>query len=81
MIDAEDQGPPIDDSLREMLFPEATAADQVVQDTPPGRCPIHGDVGFGRFMLIDKGELLSDHCIKCVSRVFTAMFGVLEIPE
>jgi len=32
-------------------------------------------------MLIADGELLSDHCVKCVSRVFTAMFGVLEMPE
>ena len=78
----EHDGPPIDDELRAMLFPEKTAEEQIAQDTPPGRCPIHGRVGFGRFMLIDQGgKLLSDHCVKCVSRVFVAMFGVLEMPE
>lgn len=78
--DMVDDGPPIDDSLREMLYPEP---EELVAppDTPPGRCPIHGNVGFDRFLLIADGRLLSDHCVKCVSRVFTAMFGVLEIPE
>ncbi len=79
---SEQTGPPIEDDLRELLYPEMSAESQAPKaDTPPGRCPIHGNVGFGRFMLIADGELLSDHCVKCVSRVFTAMFGVLEIPE
>lgn len=77
-----EQGPPIEDDLRDLLFPEVSAEEQSgVKDIPPGRCPIHGLVGFNRFLLIADGQLLSDHCVKCVSRVFTAMFGVLEMPE
>ncbi len=81
MIDPDDNGPPIDGALRGILFPEVSAEEQIAPDTPPGHCPIHGNVGFGRFMLIDSGELISDHCVKCISRIFTALVGVLEMPE
>ena len=81
MIDPDDNGPPIDEDLRGMLFPEVPAAEQVAVDVPPGKCPIHGNVGFGRFMMIANGELVSDHCLHCLSRVFTALVGVLEMPE
>ncbi len=74
--------PEMPDELRTKLFPAQSPADQVaVVDTPPGTCPIHGNVGFGRFMLIDQGELVSDHCVRCLSRVFTTLVGVLEMPE
>jgi len=82
MIDPDDNGPPMPDELRSKLFPTQTPDDQIMApDTPPGKCPIHGNVGFGRFMLIDSGELVSDHCVRCLSRIFTALVGVLEVPE
>lgn len=79
--EVDDDGPELPDDLREILFGTQTAEDQVAPDTPPGYCPIHGNVGFGRFMLIDKGELVSDHCVRCVSRIFVALVGNLEMPN
>lgn len=79
--DLHDPLPEMPDELREKLFPSLSPADSIAQDTPPGKCPIHGNVGFSRFMLIVDGELLSDHCTRCLSRVFTALVGVLEMPE
>ena len=74
--------PEIPQELRDKLFPpRPSPEDSIALDTPPGSCPIHGDVGFSRFMLIADGELLSDHCTQCLSRVFTALVGVLEMPE
>lgn len=76
-----DNGPEMPDELRAKLFPEQTADEQIARDTPPGKCPIHGNVGFSRFMLIVDGELLSDHCTRCLSRIFTALVGTLEMPK
>ena len=73
--------PEIPDELRTKLFPDVTAEHMIADRTPPGKCPIHGEVGFGRFMLLDSGELVSDHCVRCLSRIFTALVGVLEMPE
>ena len=82
MIDPDDNGPPMPEELRSKLFPlRLSPNEQIALDTPPGKCPIHGNVGFSRFMLIGNGELLSDHCTRCLSRVFTALVGVLEMPE
>jgi len=82
MIDPDDNGPPMPEALRNKLFPPRPSPDaSIALDTPPGKCPIHGNVGFSRFMLIVDGELLSDHCTRCLSRVFTALVGVLEMPE
>lgn len=82
MIDPDDNGPPMPEQLRTKLYPPLTATEeQIALDTPPGRCPIHGNVGFNRFMLIVDGELLSDHCTRCISRIFTALVGVVEMPE
>ncbi len=85
MIDPDDDillGPVIPDELRNKLFPpRPTPEDPIAPDTPPGRCPIHGNVGFNRFMLIVDGTLLSDHCTRCLSRIFTALVGELEMPE
>jgi len=75
------ESPDMPDNLREKLFPIQSPEKSVAVDTPPGHCPIHGNVGFGRFMMIDSGELISDHCVRCLSRVFTALVGVLEIEE
>lgn len=76
------QLPEMPDELRAKLFPpRPTPNDSIARDTPPGKCPIHGNVGFSRFMLIVDGELLSDHCTRCLSRIFTALVGVLEMPE
>lgn len=76
------QPPDMPDALREKLFPEKPAEEMVeLPKAPPGRCKIHGEVGFGRFMLIDTGKLISDHCVRCLSRVFTEAVGVLEVPE
>ena len=77
----EDQLPEMPEELRTKLFPAGKPEDQVTAFTPKGKCEIHGEVGFGRFMLIDSGELISDHCVRCLSRVFTALVGVLEVPE
>ena len=76
-----DNYPDMPDELRAKLFALQTAADQITRDTPPGKCPIHGNVGFSRFMLIVDREVLSDHCTRCLSRVFTALIGVLKMPE
>ena len=76
--------PKMPEELRSKLFPPRAAVEDSIaipMDTPPGKCPIHGNVGFSRFMLIVDGELLSDHCTRCLSRVFTALVGVLEMPE
>lgn len=74
--------PDMPDALRDKLFPEIPAAEMVEHPpAPPGKCKIHGDVGYGRFMLIDTGELISDHCVHCLSKVFTELVGVLEVPE
>ncbi len=82
MIDPDDNGPPMPEELRHKLFPpRPTPENSIARDTPPGKCPIHGNVGFSRFMLIVDGELLSDHCTRCLSRIFTALVGELEMPE
>lgn len=81
MIDPDDNGPPMPEELRHKLFPQQTPEEQIARDTPPGKCPIHGNVGFSRFMLIVDGALLSDHCTRCLSRIFTALVGELEMPE
>ncbi len=74
--------PEMPDELRDKLFPpRPDPKDSIALDVPPGKCPIHGNVGFNRFMLIVNGELLSDHCTRCLSRIFTALVGVLEMPE
>ncbi len=74
--------PEIPQELRDKLFPpHPDPATVIALDTPPGTCPIHGNVGFNRFMFIIDGELHSDHCTKCLSRIFTALVGVLEMPE
>ena len=75
------QQPEMPDTLHAKLFPVLPPEDQVARDTPPGNCPIHGNVGFSRFILIVDGEILSDHCTRCLSRVFTALVGVLKMPE
>ena len=74
--------PDMPDKLRDKLFP-AKPAEEMVEfpSAPPGKCKIHGEVGFGRFMLIDSGELVSDHCVRCLSKAFTELVGVLEMPE
>ena len=73
--------PEMPDELRERLFPRRPDPDEpIALDTPPGICPIHGNVGFNRFMFIVDGELHSDHCTRCLSRIFTALVGVLEMP-
>ena len=79
--DTRNNGPVMPEELRSKLFPLLSPGEQIALDTPPGKCPIHGNVGFSRFMLIVDGELLSDHCTRCLSRVFTALVGVLEMPE
>ncbi len=82
MIDPDDNGPPLAEELRNKLFPpRPEPGEQITLDTPPGNCPIHGNVGFSRFILIVDGEILSDHCTRCLSRVFTALVGVLKMPE
>ncbi len=80
-MDPDDLGPPVTDSLREMLYPEPEALLPSAVDIPPGSCPIHGNVGFARFLMIDGNELVSDHCVRCLSRIFVALVGVLEMPE
>ncbi len=74
--------PEIPQELRDKLFPPQPTLDtSITKDTPPGKCPVHGYVGFNRFMLIVDGELYSDHCTRCLSRIFTALVGVLEMPD
>ncbi len=81
MIDPDDDGPKISDDLRGKLFPENPPEQMIEVPSLPGECPIHGKVGFARFILHDTGKILSEHCAKCVSKVLIAIVGELVYPD
>jgi len=73
----------IPEKLRKMLIPEPEA--MIAISTPKGYCPIHGKVGWARLVLYEHdpttGEppkVVSEHCVYCLSRVFTACAGKLK---
>jgi len=79
----------IPESLRKMIIPDATAAEkQIVVETPKGYCSTHGQVGWARMVLYDHDpttlsvpHIVSEHCVYCLSRVFTALIGKLKYDE
>ncbi len=73
--------PEIPESLKAYLVKETPPEDQVELPDLPGKCPIHGEIGFGRFIMHDRGKIISEHCAQCMSRVFTALVGILEYDE
>jgi len=73
--------PEIPDHLEKLLTADKPPEDQVELPDLPGKCPIHGDIGFGRFIMHDRGKIISEHCAQCLSRIFTALVGVLEYDE
>ena len=75
----------IPDELRKMLNSVGTAEAQIVHETPKGYCRIHGKVGWARLVLYDHDptsteapKVVSEHCVYCLSRVFTATAGKLK---
>ena len=76
----------IPDSLRDMIMTDPTPADQLgVHPVPEGYCSIHGKVGWARMVLYDhdpttftEPNVVSEHCVYCLSRVFVALVGVLK---
>lgn len=74
--------PALPEHLKEILAkPEPKAQDQLQQIDIPGECRIHGKVGFARFILHDNGEILSEYCSKCLSRIMSALIGELQYPD
>ena len=78
----------IPDSLRKILIPEGEPESQIAHTVPKGRCPIHGEVGWARMVLFNPdptftkpAEVISEHCMHCMSRIFTDLVGVLEYDE
>ncbi len=80
--DVDPNKPEVPEHLKDLLIPEKPAEDYVVPlAAPPGHCKIHGDIGWKRYLLIADGEIVSQHCMLCVSRIFTALVGDLNEPE
>ena len=74
--------PPLPKHLKEILAkPEPKPQDQLEQIKIPGECAVHGKVGFARFILHDNGEILSEFCSKCLSKIMTALIGELTYPD
>lgn len=69
--------PEIPAHLEQILTPEKSPEEQAELPSLPGKCHIHGEVGFGRFIMHDRGKILSEHCAQCMSRIFTALVGKL----
>ena len=92
MIDPKDlpmkkvETPEITDSLRAILDRGVENINQALAEIPQpkGRCSIHGNVGHARMICFDPSaendsdKIISEHCMHCLSRVFTALVGVLE---
>jgi len=79
--DDETPRPEIPDNLKPFLSPEKPPEEMVELPHLPGKCPIHGEVGFGRFIMHDRGKIISEHCAQCMSRILTALVGILEYDE
>ncbi len=75
----------IPDSLRDMIMTDPTPDKLIAIPAPKGYCTIHGKVGWARMVLYDHdptafGEpnVVSEHCVYCLSRIFTALLGTLK---
>lgn len=75
------QKPEIPDSLKHILIPDQKPVEMLEPPTLPGTCPIHGEVGFGRFILHDSGEILAEYCARCLQRVLSAIIPELQYDE
>lgn len=72
--------PPLPEHLKAILGkPEAKPEDQL--PSIPGECPIHGEVGFSRFILHNNGDIVAEYCSKCLAKVLSALIGELTYPE
>lgn len=73
--------PEIPDSLKKILISDDNPRDQIEMPNLPGQCPIHGEVGFGRFILHDAGEILAEYCAKCLQKVLSAILPELTYDD
>ena len=70
--------PKIPDALKDILIPSEPDSTPL---TLPGKCPIHGEVNFARFVLHAQGKIISEHCAKCLSIIFKTLVGELEYDD
>ena len=78
----------IPESLRKMLMPDEDPTKMIGIEEPKGYCSVHGRIAWARMALYDhdptsskQPELISEHCVYCLSRIFTALVGRIKYDD
>ena len=51
------------------------------ENLPDFYCPKHGNIGLSTMILATDGEIISNHCVRCISELLKATVGEVVPPE